>query len=170
MRTLPSLMIGLAMALTLTAANADHVRPGIFGDLGTPAAQEDPTHGNTSTELMIRRCSSFLRSIRYNKEGHIRRYRHNYDSAFCIGWINASMVFMNFRDKDGHQMLDVCLPEGVHSMDVIKTFLDFAKEHDDDKQYNPSFLIYWSLLDKYPCKPQDAQEQQKPQEQPEQQK
>jgi hypothetical protein len=101
---------------------------------------------------MVRRCSRFLNTLRLDKEGHIRRYRHNYDSAFCIGWINSAMTFMNFRDKDGHEMLSVCLPEGVHSMDVVKTFLDFVKQHPDDRQYNPSFLIYWSLLDKYPCK------------------
>ena len=152
MRTISALLVSLAAVFAVSTARADHVRPGVFGDLGSPPAKEDPTHGNTSTELMIQRCSAFMRTIRYDKEGHIRRYRHNYNSAFCIGWINSAMVFMNFRDKDGHQMLGVCLPEGAHSMDVIKTFLDFAKEHDDDKQYNPSFLIYWSLLDKYPCK------------------
>jgi hypothetical protein len=154
MRPIRTLILATGLTLGAFAAHADHARPGIFGDLGAPPAKEDPTHGNTSTDLMIERCSAFLRSIRYDKEGHIRRYRHNYNSAFCIGWINSAMVFMNFRDKDGREMLGVCLPEGTHSVDVIKTFLDFAKEHADDRQYNPSFLIYWALLDKYPCKPQ----------------
>ena len=153
MRSAHSIFIALVLALTVSsAARADHVRPGIFGDVGSPPAVEDPTHGNTSTALMVKRCTAFLKSVRLNKEGHLRKYRHNYDSGFCIGWINSAMVFMNFRDKDGAEMLRVCLPEGTHSMDIVKTFLDFAKQHLDDEKYNPSFLIYWSLLDKYPCK------------------
>jgi len=150
-RPIPGLLAVLALLLSLSPARADHARPGIFGDIGTPPAVEDPTHGNTSTALMVRRCNAFLRSVRLDKQGHIRRYRHNYDSGFCIGWINAAMVFMNFRDKDGREMLNVCLPEGLHSVEVARTFLDFVKQHPDDEKYNPSFLIYWSLLDKYPC-------------------
>jgi hypothetical protein len=152
MRTVNCLFVVLALALGASAVRADHARPGIFGDLGAPPAVEDPTHGNTSTELMVQRCSAFLKSARLDKQGHIRRYRHNYDAAFCIGWVNSAMVFMNFRDKDGAEMLGVCLPDGAHSVDVIKTFLEFAMQHPDEKKYNPSFLIYWSLLDKYPCK------------------
>jgi hypothetical protein len=147
-----TLLVAAALALGAFAARADHVRPGIFGDIGAPAAVEDASHGNTSTKLMVNRCEDFLDTIRFNKEGHIRRYRHNYDGGFCIGCINAAMVFMNFRDKDGAHMLDVCMPEGTHTVDVIKTFLDYVKQHPDDRQYNPSFLVYWALLDKYPCK------------------
>lgn len=152
MRSIPSLLIALTLALAATTARADHVRPGIFGDVGTPPAVEDPAHINTSTEVMVRRCNAFLSSLRLDKEGHIRRYRHNYDSAFCVAWVNASMVFMNFRDKDGHEMLGVCLPEHLHSVDVVQTFVDYVKANPDDQKYSPSFLIYWSLLAKYPCK------------------
>lgn len=152
MRPLYFLVIATVMAFAVTAARADHQRPGMFGDVGAPPAVEDPTHGNTSTALMVRRCNAFLRSIRLDKEGHIRRYRHNYDSAFCLGWVNSAMVFMNFRDKDGHEMLGVCLPEGMHSMDIVQSFVDYVKQKPDEQKYNPSFLIYWALLEKHPCK------------------
>ncbi len=151
MRTLPSLIVACALAVTVSAARADHQRPGIFGDVGAPAV-EDPTHGNTTTTLLVRRCNAFITSARLDKERHIRRYRHNYNSGFCIGAINTAMVFMNFRDSAGAQLLGVCLPEGLHSMDVVQTFLDHVKQHPDDRKFNPAFLIYWSLLEKYSCK------------------
>ena len=151
MRKLHAAMLALALLGLTAGAHADHARPGLFSDVGTPAT-EDASHGNTSTALMIDRCESFLKTIRTDKEGHIRDYKHDYKAGFCLGWINAAMVFMNFRDKDGHQMLGVCLPEGVHTKTVVENFLAFARQHGDERKYNPSFLIYWSLLEKYPCK------------------
>ena len=56
------------------------------------------------------------------------------------------------RDAAGAEVLGVCLPEGIHSKAVIETFLDFAKRNRDDIKYNPSFVIYWAMLEKYACK------------------
>ena len=47
----------------------------------------------------------------------------------------------------------VCMPEDMLSVDVIRVFLDYVQKNPDDLKYNPSLLIYWSLLEKYPCKP-----------------
>ncbi|MBM3530193.1 MAG: hypothetical protein FJX62_19085 [Alphaproteobacteria bacterium] len=152
MRVLLSSFIAIVLAFAVSAAHADHQRPGMFGDVGYPPPAEDPTHGSTTTDLMVSRCNAFVRSVRLDKEGHIRRYRHNYNTAFCLGWVNSAMVFMNFRDKDGHEMLGVCLPDGVHTVDVVRTFLDYVGKKPDEKKYNPSFLIYWALLEKHPCK------------------
>jgi len=63
----------------------------------------------------------------------------------------ARRLFLSMRGTTGAPTLGVCLPEGIHSFEVIETFLDFAKAHPEDLGYNPSFLIYWSMLDKYPC-------------------
>ena len=56
---------------------------------------------------MIDRSSALLDTIRLDKEGHIRDYKHDYKAGFCLGWINAAMVFMNFRDNNGAEMLGV---------------------------------------------------------------
>jgi hypothetical protein len=100
---------------------------------------------------MVERCTDFVESIRTDKRGRIRDYDHDYETGFCLGWINAAMVFMNFRDSSGTQMLGVCLPSGINSKQVAETFLRFAKRNPGDRVYNPSFLIYWSLLEQYPC-------------------
>ena len=154
MRSLNKVIVAIALASTSATfpAYADHARPGLFSDIGTPPAVEDQSHGNTTTALIIERCKSFLKSIDTDKDGHIRDYRHDYKAGFCLGWINASMVFLNFRDSSNAQTLGVCMPEGFHSLSVIETFLDYAKRHEDDLKYNPSFLIYWAMLEKYPCK------------------
>jgi len=133
------------------SARADHDRPAVFTDLGAPPSEEDVSHRNQSTELMIDRCNHFLAYLRTDAEGHVLDYLHDYRGGFCLGWINASMVFLNMRGTTGAPTLGVCLPEGIHSFEVIETFLDFAKAHREDLGYNPSFLIYWSMLDKYPC-------------------
>ena len=152
MRCLNKIIVAFSLLAAASSARADHTRLGIFSDIGTPPAIEDQSHGNTTNELMIDRCTSLLATLEEDKEGHIRDYRHDYKTGFCLGWINASMVFMNFRDSNGAQTLGVCMPEGIHSLTVIKAFLDYAKRHEEDMQYNPSFLIYWALLEKYPCK------------------
>ncbi len=144
------LMIATALALGSLPARADHDRPGIFSDVGAPAA-EDISHGNISTELMVDRCNNFLTNLRTDPEGHLTDYLHNYEAGFCIGWINASLAFLNLRDSTGAPALGVCLPEGIHTFDVVQTFLEFVEANPEDLKYNPSFVIYWAMLDKHPC-------------------
>ena len=139
------------LAATVVPAHADHTRPGLFGDVGTPPADEDASHANVSTKLMIERCTILVKNMRTDAEGHILDYMHNHQTGFCLGWVNASMVFLNMRDASGAPLLNVCLPEGIHTLEIIQTFLDFVKEHPEDLKYNPSFLIYWAMLDKYQC-------------------
>ncbi len=150
------LIVTFALIMAASSVRADHARPGIFSDIGTPPVVEDQSHGNTTNALMIDRCTSLLKTLGTDREGHIRDYRHDYKSGFCLGWINASMVFMNFRDGNGAHTLGVCLPEGIHSVTIVESFLDYAKQHKDDAKYNPAFLIYWALLEKYPCKGSEA--------------
>ena len=141
-----------ALMLLLPAAHADHLRPGLFTDVGAPPAAEDTSHGNVSAELMVDRCTNFVTNVSTDREGHITDYQHNYQAGFCLGWINASMVFLNLRDSGCTPALGVCLPEAIHTFEVIKNFLDYARANVDDLKYNPSFLIYWAMLEKYPCK------------------
>ena len=146
------LIAAAALAALICPAYADHDKPGLFTDVGTPPADEDVSHGNLSTELLVARCSFFLANVQTDAEGHIKDYRHNYQSGFCVGWINASMVFLNVRESENRPALGVCLPEGIHTLEVIRSFLDFANANPDEWKYSPSFLIYWAMLDKYPCK------------------
>ena len=151
MHYLKQVIAAFALLAAAAAASADHVHPGLFNDIGMPPSADDPTHANISTELMVTRCSKFMKKVRLDHDGHIRRYPHNYASGFCLAWINASMVFLNVRDSADAPALGVCLPEGLHSTDVIKTFLDFTARNRDDWKYNASFLVYWAMLEKYPC-------------------
>lgn len=151
MQYLRGLAVALAVFAVAGAARADHVRPGLFSDVGAPPAEEDVSHGTMTTPLLIDRCKAMLDSSRTDGEGHLTDYKHDYKAGFCLGWINASMVFLNVRDAAGAPALGVCLPDGIHTFEVIQTFLDFSKENPDDLKYNPSFLIYWAMLEKYPC-------------------
>lgn len=147
-------LVGVLVAgmLAAGAATADHARPGIFSDVGTPPAGEDDSHSNVSTDLMVERCTQFVSTALLDTDKHIRSFEHSYGTGFCLGWVNASMAYLNVRDKDGAPALGVCLPEeGIHSNEVMKIFLDFVAANPGDKKYNPSFIIYWAMLEKFPC-------------------
>ena len=127
--------------------------PGYFGDFMVPPAPEGSYGvGYTSTERMVERCTALEWSIKRAKDGKIRRYRRNYQGGYCLGWINSAMAFLNFHDKDGKHTLGVCMPEDIQSVEVMKTFLDYVNKNKAETVYNPSLLIYWALLEKYPCK------------------
>ncbi len=151
MRSLLTLICAGILLTIVFTAHADHARPGLFSDVGAPPTEEDISHGNALTKLVVERCTSLVETMRTDDEGHILDYRHNYQAGFCLGWISASMVFLNVRNSAGAPALGVCLPEGMHTGAVVKTFLEYAKQNPDDWKYNPSFLIYWSMLGKYPC-------------------
>jgi hypothetical protein len=127
--------------------------PGVWQDVITMPAPEGPYGMSfTSTERVVERCTALEWSIRTGKDGNINKYKRSYQTGYCLGWINSAMAFLNFHNEAGKHTLAVCMPEDMQSIDVMKTFLDFVNKNPDELKYNPSLLIYWSLLDKYPCK------------------
>jgi len=127
--------------------------PGAVGDVMNPPAQEgDYGEGVTSTERMVERCTALEWSLRENKEGEVQKYERNYQTGYCLGWINSSMAYLEFHNEAGDHTLGVCMPEDIHTVDVLKIFLDYVHAKQEETKYNPSLLIYWALLEKYPCK------------------
>src|SRR3974390_1105986 len=86
---------------------------------------EDASHGNVSAELMVERCPNFVTNVSTDREGHITDYQHNYEAGFCLGWVNASMVFLNVRDSGGVPALGVLLPRGLYTFRGAQSFLVF---------------------------------------------
>jgi hypothetical protein len=151
-------LFGLASIVPATNAGAQQTpsaksRPGVWQDVMQSPRPEGPYGmGFTSTQNVVERCTALEWSIRRDKTGSIRRYGRSYQSGYCLGWINSAMAFLNFHNEAGNHTLGVCMPEDIQSMDVVKVFLDYVNKNRDELKYNPSLLIYWSLLDKYPCK------------------
>ena len=145
----------IAWASAASAQNAPSLQghPGVWQDVIAPPPPEGPYGmGFTSTERAVERCTALEWSIRTDKDGHVRRYRRNYQTGYCLGWMNSAMAFLNFHNDAGRHTLGVCMPDNIESIEVMKTFLDYVHKNEADKKYNPSLLIYWSMLDKYPCK------------------
>jgi hypothetical protein len=147
-------LVGLLIPALPAQAQAPDpaTHPGVWQDIMKAPRQEGPYGmGYTSTERVVERCSAFLWSVRHNKDGTVRGYRRNYQSGYCLGWINSSMAFFNFHNEAGHHTLGVCLPDELDSRHVIDVFLGYVHNNQDHMKYNPSLLIYWALLEKYPC-------------------
>ena len=151
-------LLGAASLMPATSARAQQSpnpqsHPGVWQDvISTPSPEGPYGMGFTSTERMVERCTALEWSIRTDKDGNVRKYRRNYQTGYCLGWINSAMAFLNFHNEAGKHTLSVCMPEDMQSIDVMKVLLDYVHKNTDDLKYNPSLLIYWSLLEKYPCK------------------
>lgn len=149
-------LLASSIALPATAQTQQpdpKTHPGVWQDVMKAPAPESPYgQGFTGTERVIERCTALEWAIRTGKNGNIRWYRRNYQTGYCLGWINSAMAFLNFHNEAGNHTLAVCMPEDLQSLDVLKTFLDYVHKNPDEIKYNPSLLIYWALLDKYPCK------------------
>ncbi|MGO9359603.1 MAG: Rap1a/Tai family immunity protein [Xanthobacteraceae bacterium] len=156
MRRLPAFLFLLGLLVPALPARAHpvdpEIHPQVFQDIMRAPRQEGPYGmGYTSTERVVERCSALLWSVRHDKDGNVRSYRRNYQTGYCLGWINSSMAFLNFHNEDGHHTLGVCLPDELDSRHVIDVFLGYVHANHDHLKYNPSLLIYWALLEKYPC-------------------
>lgn len=160
MRRLPTFImaVGLMTASAMTASAQQtpdpKTHPGVWQDvIAAPAPEAPYGTGFTSTQRVVERCTALEWAIKTRKkDGNIRWYRRNYSTGYCLGWINSTMAVLNFHNEAGNHTLGVCMPEDMLSVDVIRTFLDYVHKNPDDLKYNPSLLIYWSLLEKYPCK------------------
>lgn len=159
MRRLPAFLIAFgllfipAMAVSAQPSPDPKTHPGVWGDITTTPQAEGPYGtGFTSTERVVERCTALEWAIRTKKaDGSFRWYRRNYQTGYCLGWVNATMAFLNFHNEAGNHTLGVCMPEEMHSVDVVRVFLDYVHKNPDDQKYNPSLLMYWALLEKYPC-------------------
>src|SRR5664280_3282471 len=151
-------LLGAASLMPATSARAQQSpnpqsHPGVWQDvISTPSPEGPYGMGFTSTERVVERCTALEWSIRTDKDGNVRKYRRNYQTGYCLGWINSAMASLNFHNEAGKHTLSVCMPEDMQSIDVMKVLLDYVHKNTDDLKYNPSLLIYWSLLEKYPCK------------------
>ena len=127
--------------------------PGVWFDImRTPAAQGTYGAGQTSTMRMLNRCAAFLWSIaERGNNAEVPKYRRDYQSGYCLGWINSELAALNIRDDAGKQILGVCVPDELDSRDVAAFLINYANEHKDRVIYNPTLLIYWALKEKYPC-------------------
>jgi hypothetical protein len=157
MRRLPALIIVLGLFIPAMAAHAQSpdpaTHPGVWQDImRTPRSEGPYGMGFTSTERVVERCTALLWSVRHDKEGNVRRYHRNYQTGYCLGWINSTMAFLNFHNEAGKHTLGVCMPDELDSRHVIDVFLDYVHKNRDHMKYNASLLIYWALLEKYPCK------------------
>ena len=162
MRCLPTLAAALGLVVLPAAAGAQQPAtsppatppqtPGIYYDI-TRMPHPLGTFGGgiTSTQRMVTRCTALLWSIDKSRRDEVPRYRLDYQTGYCLGWINASMAFLNVRDEAGKNLLGVCLPEDIDSRHVAETFIAYVHKNREHLIYNPSLLIYWALLEKYPC-------------------
>jgi hypothetical protein len=138
------------VALAQQPASGDH--PGYWGDVMPPPAPE-ATYGagRTSTKRMVEWCTELETSMRKDENGAVTEYARDYQSGYCLGWINSAMAFFNFHNEAEQHTLAVCMPETIESTELLRLFLEYVNRNIEDTKYNPSLLLYWALLEKYPC-------------------
>lgn len=128
------------------------IQGSVYQDIMPTIPAESPDGGDlVATKRMIDRCVETMLSIRESRDGGIRGYRMSYGAGYCLGWVNATMAFLKSYGEGREASLRVCMPDDITSRHVTEIFLDYMDSHADFKKYNATVLIYWALLEKYPC-------------------
>jgi hypothetical protein len=148
-------LFGLLVLPTTSDAqekSSEDSSPGVVFDITKlPYAQGSYGAGLTSTRRTLERCAALLRSIKM-QDGEVHGYTRDYQTGYCLGFANSALMTFNIRDEAGGHLLGVCLPEGIDSQDLIEALLEYAHKNVEHAVYNPTFLLYWAMLEKYPCK------------------
>jgi hypothetical protein len=153
-----ALVAAISSAAAAQSSPDPKKKPGVWQDIITQAPFEGPYEADiTTAKRVIERCARFERSIRARPDGSIRRYSREYNTGYCLGWINSAKAFLQFHNAEGNHTLGVCMPEEITSRQVIDIFLTYAYKNTESLNYNPSLILYWSLLDRYPCPAAAAQ-------------
>jgi len=146
-------MVGLPIVSSAQETSNQQPSPGVWYDITkTPYPLGTYGAGLTSTKRMLARCTALLWSIEKHHNGEMPKYRRDYQTGYCLGWINSTMAFMGVRNQAGDHLLGVCLPDDIDSRHVAEAFVTYSQSNREHLIYNPSLLIYWALLEKYPCK------------------
>jgi hypothetical protein len=69
----------------------------------------------------------------------------------CWGYMQAVQDFAAFADENGQRMLGVCPPDRATLLDMVQTFVRYARRQGKDLPDNAALAVTQALASAYPC-------------------
>jgi hypothetical protein len=87
----------------------------------------------------------------------LRRQRHIYipstrEALTCWGYMQAIQDLSVLADENGHRIMGACPPEQTTTLQLIRSFVRYARAHRSELPTNAVVAVFRSLRRAYPCR------------------
>jgi|SRR4051812_25210383 hypothetical protein len=107
-----------------------------------------PTTAQT-TKVVLRGCEVLVRSLTARRaRGHLAK---SPGAVMCWGFMAALQDLAHIRNQDTKTIPRFCLPDSITPTQLARIFISYAKEHPEQLDERPSYLVLTSWSEAYPC-------------------
>src|SRR5262245_54858292 len=83
------------------------------------------------------------------REIYIPRTR---EALTCWGYMQAMQDLSVLSDEDGHRIMGACPPEQTSTLQLIQSFVRYARAHRSELPGNAVIAVFRALREDYPCR------------------
>jgi len=94
-------------------------------------------------------CQSLERGAK-GAERHIYIPRTR-EALTCWGYMQAMQDLSVLADEEGHRIMGACPPEQTTTLQLIQSFVRYARAHRTELQGNAVAAVFRALREAYPC-------------------
>ena len=94
-------------------------------------------------------CQSLERGVKgAGREISIARTR---EALTCWGYMQAMQDLSVLSDEEGHRIMGACPPEQTSTLQLIQSFVRYARAHRSELPRNAVIAVFRALREAYPC-------------------
>jgi hypothetical protein len=95
-------------------------------------------------------CQSLERGAKgAGREIYIPRTR---EALTCWGYMQAMQDLSVLSDEEGHRIMGACPPEQTSTLQLIQSFVRYARAHRSELPGNAVIAVFRALREAYPCR------------------
>jgi hypothetical protein len=97
--------------------------------------------------------AGYCQSLKHGTKGtgheiYIPRTR---EALTCWGYMQAMQDLSVLSDEDGQRIIGACPPEHTSTLQLIQSFVRYARAHRSDLPNNAVIAVFRALREAYPC-------------------
>jgi hypothetical protein len=74
------------------------------------------------------------------------------EALTCWGYIQAMQDLSVLSDEEGHRIMGACPPEQTSTLQLIQSFVRYARAHRSELSSNAVVAVFRALREAYPCR------------------
>lgn len=74
------------------------------------------------------------------------------EALTCWGYMQAMQDLSVLADEEGHRIMGACPPEQTTTLQLIQSFVRYARAHRTELQGNAVVAVFRALREAYPCR------------------
>ncbi|TMJ37189.1 MAG: hypothetical protein E6G86_17630 [Alphaproteobacteria bacterium] len=95
---------------------------------------------------------SKARARRYKGAGRHIYIPRTREALTCWGYMQAMQDLSVLADEEGHRIMGACPPEQTTTLQLIQSFVRYARAHRTELQGNAVLAVFRALREAHPCR------------------